>query len=68
MDQEDAEASKKKKKEKKPKKKKEKKIKPVKVPETEQPGKKLPQKMVIRIFVLCFSILAVILIVNSFIP
>ncbi|MGN0245147.1 MAG: hypothetical protein ACI4DK_04155 [Lachnospiraceae bacterium] len=68
MDKEDAEASKKKKKEKKPKKKKEKKIKPVKVPETEQPGKKLPQKMVIRIFVLCFSILAVILIVNSFIP
>ena len=68
MDQEDAEASKKKKKEKKPKKKKEKKIKPVKDPETEQPGKKLPQKMVIRIFVLCFSILAVVLIVNSFIP
>ena len=68
MDQEDAEASKKKKKEKKPKKKKEKKIKPVKDPETEQPGKKLPQKMVIRIFVLCFSILAVILIINSFIP
>ncbi len=68
MDKEDAEDSKKKKKEKKPKKKKEKKIKPVKVPETEQPGKKLPQKMVIRIFVLCFSILAVILIVNSFIP
>ncbi|MDD6657701.1 MAG: hypothetical protein PUE95_10515 [Lachnospiraceae bacterium] len=68
MDKEDAEASKKKKKEKKTKKKKEKKIKPVKVPETEQPGKKLPQKMVIRIFVLCFSILAVILIVNSFIP
>lgn len=68
MDKEDAEASKKKKKEKKPKKKKEKKIKPVKVPETEQPGKKLPQKMVIRIFVLCFSILAVILIVNSFVP
>lgn len=68
MDKEDAEASKKKKKEKKPKKKKEKKIKPVKVPETEQPGKKLPQKMVIRIFILCFSILAVILIVNSFIP
>lgn len=68
MDQEDAEASKKKKKEKKPKKKKEKKIKPVKDPETEQPVKKLPQKMVIRIFVLCFSILAVVLIVNSFIP
>lgn len=68
MDKEDAEASKKKKKEKKPKKKKEKKIKPVKDPETEQPGKKLPQKMVIRIFVLCFSILAVILIINSFIP
>ena len=68
MDQEDAEASKKKKKEKKPKKKKEKKIKPVKDPETEHPGKKLPQKMVIRIFVLCFSILAVVLIVNSFIP
>lgn len=68
MDKEDAEASKKKKKEKKPKKKKEKKIKPVKDPETEQPGKKLPQKMVIRIFVLCFSILAVVLIVNSFIP
>lgn len=68
MDQEDAEASKKKKKEKKPKKKKEKKIKPVKDPETEQPGKKLPQKMVTRIFVLCFSILAVVLIVNSFIP
>lgn len=68
MDKEDAEASKKKKKEKKPKKKKEKKIKPAKEPELEQPGKKLPQKMVIRIFVLCFSILAVILIVNSFIP
>lgn len=68
MDKEDAEASKKKKKEKKPKKKKEKKIKPVKVPEVEQSGKKLPQKMVIRIFVLCFSVLAVILIINSFIP
>ncbi len=54
-----------KKKEKKPK--KEKKVKE-KNTEPEVPSKKLPIKMIIRIFVLCFSILALILIVTNVVP
>lgn len=67
MIQEDQEKAKiKKKKEKKPK--KEKKSGQEKQPVIEEPGKKLPKKMVIRIFVLCFSFLAIILLVTLFLP
>ena len=52
----------------KKKKKKEKKPKKEKPVEIEEPGKKLPKKMIIRIFVLCFSILVVLLLVVLVMP
>lgn len=59
------EDDKKAKKDKKPKKKREKKKKPRKVEEITKPEKKLPKKRVRSIFVLCFSILAAVLILQS---
>jgi len=53
------------KKDKKPKKKREKKEKPRKVEKITKPEKKLPKKRVRSIFVLCFSILAAVLILQS---
>lgn len=68
MAEEDAKAIKEKKKEKKPKKEKKKKEK-IKVEDAgAQNEKKLPKKMVVRIFVLGFSILAVVVIVAIFTP
>lgn len=68
MAEEDAKAIKEKKKEKKPKKEKKKKEK-IKIEDAgAQNEKKLPKKMVVRIFVLGFSILAVVVIVAIFTP
>ncbi len=53
---------------KKKKPKKEKKAKKEKAPVIEEPGKKLPKKMVIRIFVLCFSFMAAILLIIFLLP
>ncbi|MCR5655684.1 MAG: hypothetical protein K6G07_08630 [Lachnospiraceae bacterium] len=66
MDAEDAAAiPDKKEKKKKKKAKKPKKEKPV---EVEEPGKKLPKKMVRRIFVLCFSVLVALLLIIFVVP
>lgn len=53
---------------KKKKPQKEKKKKEEKQPVLAEPSKKLPKKMIIRLFVLCFSLLAVILVVALFLP
>lgn len=64
MDAEDAAAKKGKKK----KPKKEKKPKKVKPEVIEEKGKKIPRKMIVRIFVLCFSIMIVIILPTMFLP
>ncbi|MBQ8189793.1 MAG: hypothetical protein IJZ44_08455, partial [Lachnospiraceae bacterium] len=69
MDEEDAANAKSKKKGGKGgKPKKPKKPKKEKEPVVEEPGKKLPKKMIIRIFVLCFSLLAVLILVTVLLP
>ncbi len=69
MDEEDAANAKDKKKGGKGgKPKKAKKEKKVKEPVVEEPGKKLPKKMIIRIFILCFSLLAVLILVTVLLP
>ena len=69
MDEEDAANAKGKKKGGKGgKTKKPKKPKKEKEPVVEEPGKKLPKKMIIRIFVLCFSLLAVLILVTVLLP
>lgn len=68
MAEEDEKAIKEKKKQKKPKKEKKKKEK-IKIEDVSAPDeKKLPKKMVVRIFVLGFSILAVVIILSIFTP
>ncbi len=64
----DAEEAAGKKKEKKPKKIKLKKEKPAPVPDPFADKKKLPVKMIVRIFALCLSVMALILLVTYFIP
>ncbi|MBP3421381.1 MAG: hypothetical protein J6K37_03835 [Lachnospiraceae bacterium] len=69
MDEEDAAKAKGKKKGGKGgKPKKAKKEKKVKEPVVEEPGKKLPKKMIIRIFILCFSLLAILILVTVLLP
>ncbi|MBQ8527066.1 MAG: hypothetical protein IJ429_01210 [Lachnospiraceae bacterium] len=67
-EEDDKKKKRKKKKEEKEKKKKQKKVKEENLEDIIEDSKKLPMKMVYRIFALCASIMALVLLVNHFVP